>query len=347
MVCSIGTPYTFVRDYAEENLQSQDKEIENSSWFGNGARKLGLTGSVSPKEYQNLYLGLDKGGTSLKQQQKNRSHRPGRDLTFSAPKSVSISCLIEDKKELLIAHKQAVNKALSYVEQNCIYTRLGKGGRTKEQTDNIVAAVFNHQQSRNHDPHLHSHCVIFNLTQGRDSKWRTMDNRELYAQKMTIGMVYRHHLAQRLQQMGYSLNWNRDGTFEIANYSALQLEQFSSRRTEIINFAGVGSTTKEKARACIATRNTKSYINAERQQEIESNWKIKLHSLEFPKTQIKQSIAPPSRSETAHNSDRNQTQLETNVVTNATNVVTNAIATRLAESEIAFFQAELMKRICG
>ena len=273
MVCSIGKPYSLLRDYAEENLSTRDKNIRNSYWFGSGSQKLDLNSYVSLTEYQNLYLGLDKSGKPLKQRQKNRGHRAGRDLTFSAPKSVSIAYLVEGKKELLTAHTQAVNETLRYVEQNCIFTRLGKGGRTKEQTKSIVTAVFQHGKSRNYDPNLHSHCVVFNLTQGRDSKWRTMDNQQLYAQKMTLGMVYRHHLAQRLQQIGYDLNWNKDGTFDLANYSKEQLQQFSSRRTEIINFAGIDSSTKERAIACIATRNVKQYRSALQQKEIESAWK--------------------------------------------------------------------------
>ena len=281
MVCSIGKPYSLLRDYAEKKLQTQDKDIGNSYWFGSGAQKLNLNNHVLPKEYQNLYLGFDKLGKPLKQRQMNKGHRAGRDLTFSAPKSVSIAYLVEGKKELLKAHTQAVKETLGYIEKNCIFTRLGKGGCYKEQTNNMVVAVFQHSRSRNYDPNLHSHCVIFNCTQGRDSKWRSMDNRQLYAQKMTLGMIYRHHLAQRLQQIGYSLTWNRDGTFDLTNYSREQIAQFSSRRAEIINFAGINSSTKERAKACIATRNVKQYLNVDKQKEIESAWKSKLHSVNF------------------------------------------------------------------
>ena len=62
--------------------------------------------------------------------------------------------------------KEAVKTTLDYVEKNCIFTRTGKGGANHLQTDNALFAVFQHDDNRNLDPQLHSHCVIFNQTQG-------------------------------------------------------------------------------------------------------------------------------------------------------------------------------------
>jgi conjugative relaxase-like TrwC/TraI family protein len=279
MVCSIGSPYSNLIDYAEENFTTKNQTVMNSRWFGRGAETLGLLGQVTSFSYENVYRGIDDRGNPLRRQLSNKNSRPGRDLTFSAPKFVSLLALVLENKQIITAHQQSVERALRYVEQNCIYTRTGQGGRTHQQTKNLVVAVFVHHYSRNLDPNLHSHCVVFNLTQGDDGKWRSMDNRQLYQQQMAIGMVYRHELSQQLMQLGYSLDWNRDGTFDIAGLKSTELKQFSSRRTEIINLAGEKSSSKTKALACLLTRNTKKYINAQERTTLKKSWQQKFNTL--------------------------------------------------------------------
>jgi len=90
--------------------------------------------------------------------------RAGIDLTFSAPKSVSITTLIGGNKDLLEAHKKAVKFTLSYIEENYIGTRSGpKSARVFEKTGRMVAATFHHGTSRLQDPQLHTHCVVLIL----------------------------------------------------------------------------------------------------------------------------------------------------------------------------------------
>jgi conjugative relaxase-like TrwC/TraI family protein len=279
MVCSIGSPYSTLTDYAEETFTTRNQTIINSRWFGRAATTLGLSNQVLSNDYLNAYQGLDRSGNHLRRQLLNRNSTPGRDLTFSAPKSVSLLALIVGKEQITKAHSKAVNRALEYIEQNCIFTRTGAGGRISQQTKNMMVAIFQHHHSRNLDPNLHSHCVIFNQTQGKDGKWRSMNNRELYQQKMTLGAVYHHELGRELQQLGYSLEWNQNGTFEIAGFETSQLKQFSSRRAEIINLAGENSSSKSKALACISTRNTKKYVNQSERVALKASWQEKFNSL--------------------------------------------------------------------
>lgn len=285
MVCSIGSPYSNFVDYAEDNSIALNQTVENSRWFGRGAEILGLSNQVNSFSYKNAYQGVDDRGVSLRRKLKSRNSVPGRDLTFSAPKSVSILALVKEDKQIINAHNHAVNRALDYIEQNCIYTRTGKGGSSHQQTHNMVTAIFQHQDSRNLDPNLHSHCVIFNQTQARDGKWRAMDNRELYQQKMTIGMVYRHELGQQIIELGHSLIWREDGTFDLAGFKPEQLQQFSSRRAEIINVAGEQSNSKVKAIACVSTRNQKRYVKADARKIVRASWVNKYNSLNFSAVQ--------------------------------------------------------------
>ena len=166
MVLSIGRLYAKVKDYAEENYYTQNQGLANSQWYGKGAAILSLNNQVSTVEYNNAYQGLDNQGNPLRQRQSGKKYNPGRDMTFSAPKSVTLLGLVKEDKAVIEAHKEAVKTTLSYVEQNCIFTRTGKGGANHLQTDNALFAVFQHDDNRNLDPQLHSHCVIFNQTKG-------------------------------------------------------------------------------------------------------------------------------------------------------------------------------------
>ncbi|NJO98809.1 MAG: relaxase domain-containing protein [Pleurocapsa sp. CRU_1_2] len=281
MVCSIGKLYAKVNDYAEDNYYTQNQGLANSQWYGQGAEILRLNGRVSTEEYNNAYQGLDTQGNPLRQRQSGKKYNPGRDITLSAPKSVSLLGLIKEDKVVIEAHREAVKTTLSYIEQNCIFTRTGKGGANQIQTDNALFAIFQHDDNRNKDPQLHSHCVIFNQTQAADGKWRTMDNRELYQQKMTIGMVYHHELGRRIQTLGYELDWNRDGTFDVRGYSQSQLREFSTRKQEIEQAVGQGANAATKARACTTTRKSKIHQAESERKELKLRWQQRAEQLEI------------------------------------------------------------------
>ena len=279
MVCSIGRLYAKVNDYALDNYYTQNQGLANSHWYGRGAETLKLNGRVSLEEYNHAYQGLDTKGNPLRQRQSGKKHNPGRDITLSAPKSVSLLGLIKEDEGVIQAHQKAVKTTLEYIESNCIFTRTGKGGVNHQQTDNALFAVFQHDDNRNQDPQLHSHCVLFNLTQGADGKWRAMDNRQLYQQKMTIGQVYHHELGRGLRNLGYELNWNRDGTFEVRGYSQEQIKGFSSRKQEIDRAVGRNASAEAKAKACTYTRREKMYQAASEREALKQQWQERAESL--------------------------------------------------------------------
>ncbi|MEM8830683.1 MAG: MobF family relaxase, partial [Cyanobacteria bacterium P01_G01_bin.19] len=281
MVCSIGRLYAKLNDYATDNYYTQNQGLTNSSWYGKGAEILKLNGQITKEEYKHAYQGLDNFGNPLRQRQSGKKYNPGRDITLSAPKSVSLLGLVKEDKTVIAAHQQAVNTTLEYRERNCIFTRTGKGGANHLQTDNALFAIFQHDDNRNQDPQLHSHCVMFNFTQGVDSKWRTMDNRQLYQQKMTIGQVYHHELGRRLQTLGYELDWNRDGTFDVRGYSQEQLKEFSTRKQEIDRAVGREANATTKAKACTRTRRNKVHQAAEQRGELKQLWLQRAEQLDL------------------------------------------------------------------
>ena len=146
-------------------------------WFGNAARDLGLEGEVSPEQLTAMLTGRNpvngeplvgmngvpaKGGV------------PGFDLTFSAPKSVSLLWGIGGPLaalEVSEAHQEAVASALSYMQREACWTRRGAGGAEFVKGNGYLAAGYVHRSSRNGDPQLHTHVLIANATRGPDGRW--------------------------------------------------------------------------------------------------------------------------------------------------------------------------------
>ncbi len=257
--------------YAKDDPDHRDA----SAWAGKGAEELGLKGLVDPDTFRAVLEGRvpDGSGRQLGRRGKDGSieHRPGRDLTFSAPKSVSIAALIGGDRRIVEAHDRAVAATLAWVEKNAAETRMkdpDTGRMARVGNQKIVAATFRHDTSRNLDPQLHTHSVIANMVRGEDGKWRSMANEGLYAQQKLIGMLYRNELAAGLGRLGYGIEkTHADGRFEIAGVPREAIEAFSSRRAEIeaaMEARGLGASADNPRiaeRAALMTRAVKRDID--------------------------------------------------------------------------------------
>ena len=271
--------------YEQDGYYEKDdpEHRDASAWAGKGAEELGLTGPVDPATFRAVLEGkvLDGSGTELGRRGKDGEilHRPGRDLTFSAPKSVSIAALIGGDKRIVEAHDRAVAATLAWVEKNAAETRMkdpDTGRMARVGNQKIVTATFRHDTSRNLDPQLHTHSVIANMVQGEDGKWRSMANESLYANQKLIGMLYRSELAAGLGKLGYGIEkTHADGRFEIAGVSREAIEAFSSRRAEIeaaMEARGLGASADNPRlaeRAALMTRAKKRDIDRD---ELGSVW---------------------------------------------------------------------------
>ena len=178
--------------YERDGYYAKDdpEHREASAWAGRGAEELGLTGPVDPDTFRAVLEGKvpDGSGQELGRRGKDGEilHRPGRDLTFSAPKSVSLAALVGGDGRIVEAHDRAVAATLAWVEKHAAETRMkdpdaGRMGRVGNQK--IVAALFRHDTSRNLDPQLHTHAVLANMVKGEDGKWRSMANEGLRARR--------------------------------------------------------------------------------------------------------------------------------------------------------------------
>ena len=264
--------------YAKDDPEHRDA----SAWAGKGAEELGLNGPVDPAVFRAVLEGKvpDGSGTELGRRGKDGeiTHRPGRDLTFSAPKSVSLAALVGGDRRIVEVHDRAVAATLAWVEKNAAETRMkdpetGRMGRVGNQK--IVAATFRHDTSRNLDPQLHTHAVLANMVQGEDGKWRSMANEGLYARQKLIGMLYRNEMAAGLSRLGYGVEkTHADGRFEIAGVQRETIEAFSSRRAEIeaaMEARDLGSPAENPRlaeRAALMTRAKKRDIDRDELREV-------------------------------------------------------------------------------
>ncbi|AJY38074.1 relaxase domain-containing protein (plasmid) [Burkholderia humptydooensis] len=269
--------------FAKDNYYTQDENAEHSAWFGKGAATLGLSGKVTPAQFMNLLEGrvgeqqLGKWVTDEKTCERRQEHQPGIDLTFSAPKSVSLLAEVAGDKDVRAAHERAAEVALTYIEEQVIRTRATKNGVTSlEYTGNMIVAMFRHNTSRDLDPQTHTHAVLINATQREDGQWRSIDNREIYQIQKLAGAIYNAELAGGLQQIGYRLtNPDKNGNFEIQGVSREQIEHFSQRRAAMKEVLEKQNTTldaasaAEKERAALATRDRKKDVD---HQELLDDW---------------------------------------------------------------------------
>jgi conjugative relaxase-like TrwC/TraI family protein len=233
---------------AEQNYWKQDDRALGE-WHGKLADKFGLAGAVDEEHFARLaagqhpvtgeqlvihrmvqeYTGAD--GKSVVPVE----HRAGWDATFSAPKSVSLTALVGGDHRVREAHGEAVNIALNELER---YTQARIGGnRPAETTGEFVAAKFEHDTARPVDgyaaPQLHTHAVIFNVTERSDGSTRALQPQGLFDSQQFATAVYQSELMYRLRGLGYDIEPGRSGAPEIKGYSQEYLDASSPRSQQI------------------------------------------------------------------------------------------------------------------
>ena len=238
-----------------------------SLWIGEGAKALGLEGAVRGDNLTAVLHGfLDNGERLGREIDGNHVHRAGHDLTFSAPKSVSVLALIGNDKGMLEAHNQAVEIAAGYVEK-LISARDTRDGITSiVPTGKMVAAAFTHDTSRNLDPQLHTHLIVANMTES-DGKWKALATDYIHnagfietvmKMQVTLGKIYRNALRERVEALGHEIEEvSPHGMWEIKGVPEEVREEFSSRGKEIEGAVGAEATLRSRDVAAKDTRQAK------------------------------------------------------------------------------------------
>jgi conjugative relaxase-like TrwC/TraI family protein len=258
----------------EQNYWSQKGEI-SGDWQGKLAAKFGLSGTVAAEDFARLSQGQHpKSGVQIVRQRASyqyensvgktittMEHRAGWDATFSAPKSVSLTALVGGDVRVRVAHREAVAAALKELE-NYTQARIG-GNHLPETTRRFVAAKFEHDTARPVDgyvaPQLHTHAVIFNVTERDNGETRAIQPQSLFASQQFATAIYQSELTYRLRQLGYEITAGRSGAPDIKGYTQEYLDASSPRSQQIRDYLErVGKNGKEAAEiAAHSTRDRK------------------------------------------------------------------------------------------
>lgn len=239
-------------------------------WAGKGAEQLGLQGAVDKDVFTRVLEGrLPDGADLSRQQDGGNKHRPGYDLTFSAPKSVSLMAMLAGDKRLTEAHNQAVDIAVRQVEALASTRVMTDGQSETVLTGNLVMALFNHDTSRDQEPQLHTHAVVANVTQ-HNGEWKTLSSdrvgktgfiENVYANQIAFGKIYRAVLKEKVEALGYETEVvGKHGMWEMPG---VPVEAFSSRSQTIREAVGEDASLKSRDVAALDTRKSKQHVDPE------------------------------------------------------------------------------------
>ncbi|MDE0275585.1 MAG: relaxase domain-containing protein [Defluviicoccus sp.] len=298
----VGSASATVGYFAREGYYAQGdrRSYMSSFWHGKGARALRLPKHVSSKPFAKILAGFVP-GTEIRlgrARDGEHQHRPGLDLTLSAPKSVSLEALLHGDRRVTGAHDAAVRATLDWVEAELLQTRgydPATGRRPRVAADGLVAATFRHLTSRDQDPQLHTHCILANMTRNRAGDWRSMEPTQIRRSVKLIGAYYRQELARRLMDMGFRIETTMIGGvpgFEIAGYPRPLLDEFSSRRREILSWLEKHGLPYSKAltqQAALITRARKTERGLD---ELKAEWTARAGKLGVARDK---GIAKPGR----------------------------------------------------
>src|SRR3989475_8441004 len=275
----------------------------------------------------------------------------------SAPKSVSLTALVGGDERVREAHRESVRVAVRELEP---YTQARLGGnRRPETTGNAVAALFEHDSARPVNgyaaPQLHTHAVIFNLTETADGTVRPLQPRELYRSQQYATAVYRSELASRLTVLGYEIERGRSGQPEVGGYTREYLDASSPRRQQIEDYLAEADRQGAAAAQIAAhqTREAKLDVSHEEMQHrheqlaeqfgnqptrvVEAGEHRRAHDVEHERDQ-----ANAARRAVTFARDRN---LEREAVVEERAILRDALQRSLGEGRVDDIKGEVNRRI--
>ena len=287
-----------------EDYYLKSGRVENEApaeFYGSALARLGIEPGYDPVTFRRLLEGRDAEGQRLTEGRSN-TRLPGWDLTFSAPKSVSLAWAVADapvQKLIESAHDRAVKTALDYIERNITVANCGKGKMgfdgqldVQRETANIAAALFLHGTSREGDPALHSHAIVFNAVERADGRIMSLNTRQIYTSKKELGAVYRIALAAELQNQGLRVE-RQKFSFELGELNHKKvLDAFSQRRAQIkiaLDQRGLDSAKAANA-AALATRGKGPQVSND---ALKAQWRQRAAGFDITPTTVAQMQGPP------------------------------------------------------
>jgi conjugative relaxase domain, TrwC/TraI family len=245
---SLATHY-----YADQADDYYSRDGGAATWQGEGARRLGAVGEIDPARFKAMLQGdFGQRVTAGRSIRKDAKARAALDLTFGAPKSITLQALIGADERLIQANDQAVAAALAYVEQHLTMGRRKENGKSRvEQTGNLIIAKFRHETARPTedaapDPHLHVHALLMNLTQRADGSWVSLSNEAIFKLLRVTDAIYQAELERNVRALGYAVRHEKNH-IELAHITREQIDFFSKRSAGITAELTARGTTRDNA----------------------------------------------------------------------------------------------------
>ena len=259
-------------------------------WLGSLGASLGLDGPVQGEDLRRVLAGCDpRDGLPLRDG-RGGIRVSGFDLTFSAPKSVSVLFGVGDdelRSSVRTAHDRAAREALGYLERSAAAVRRGPAGAVVEPVPGFVVAGFRHRTSRAGDPQLHTHLLVANMARGSDGRWSALDGRRLYAHARAASFIYQAVLrAELTRTVGVEWGTVRGGIGEVVGVPRRLREGFSRRRVEIEAALEEHGTRGPRAAeaAALATRRKKDV--SQRPEDLVHEWRARAAELGFGREEL-------------------------------------------------------------
>ncbi|MBA3898208.1 MAG: conjugative relaxase, partial [Sphingomonadaceae bacterium] len=238
------------------------------------------SGRVDATTFENILKGKLPDGTQVGEPGKRAL---GMDLTFSAPKSVSVLGLVGGDKRLLEANMKAVQSAMRFAEKHFAEGRVKEqGSAIPVRTGNLVYALFAHDTSRALDPQAHVHAVIANMTRMPNGDWRSLHNGQLWRNNTVLGSVYNAALRENIEKLGYKIELTgKHGSFEIAGVPKDVREAFSQRRETILAKAAELGTATHRGMDKITTTTRDPKLNSPEHSALLASWQDRAAALGY------------------------------------------------------------------
>ncbi len=280
-------PDTALEKDGDNYYLKEKDQSESTFWHGKLAEEAGLLGKPVDQKTLESVLSGHLADETIKG--KRDDHKSGFDLTFSAPKSISILALAGGETGLIEAHNKAVKFALSELEKHAAQaTTINKDGiREYNNTESMIFSVVRHKTSRENDLQLHSHALAANMTRDQEGVLRTLASsmkqkggiingtgERIYNFQKYFTALYQSDLAKSAQELGFQMRGIGKGQFEVEGVPQTLIDAFSTRKQQIDQQAlEFGDSQAARDVAALDTRKAKTYeseasLNAKWQQTI-------------------------------------------------------------------------------
>jgi conjugative relaxase-like TrwC/TraI family protein len=281
------------KKYFAEHLRQSDYLSQDGAragvWFGKGAERLGLAGEVAAEDFGALASNRDPRTGKRLSVRDVANARPGYDFTFSGPKSFAAMWARTGDERLIEEFRASILETIAEDIEPEMKTRLRRRGQNGDVvTGNLVGSLFLHDTTRplkedgKPDPHPHGHAYIFAKTWAEHEKrWQNAQLFDLHLDRPYIEAAFEARLGARLRKLGYELEADGKGSWEIVGVPTSVNEKFSRRtRKEIEPEAKRRGITDpaEKAQLASRTRQKKGEGDNLATPELHAYWNSRLTS---------------------------------------------------------------------